>query len=265
MRKTFSTVLISLIIATASGNFAVHAEPQTTSQETQEKLTHDTLLTTLSPHIQEAIANYYGYPKQFALYDTKILNITREQKGGFTFKVRAQVPTFEHAHGPSFGTETITISVSPFGVKIVSYVHQGDEWETKIDKFKMELLEDIFKTFNLDLSSFKKYEYRQLQYLTERIDGLKSLYSVNEEINNELNKDIIPPYKNFVAPFTFIKGDKAYILFKKADGTNFVYSLIKKDINWVIIKKESKQGKVMPKELLWYMFKRSMMFESNPH
>jgi hypothetical protein len=59
-------------------------------------------------------------------------------------------------------------------------------------------------------------------------------------------------------PFTFIKDDKAYILFKKADGTNFVYSLIKKDTTWVIITKESKQGKVMPRELLWYLFKQLM-------
>lgn len=226
---------------------------------------HDTLITSLSPYIDKAVTQYYGYPKQSALFWTKILNIKREQQSGYSFTVKLQVRTFEHAHSSPIGIETLTMSVSPLGVKLISYEHQGDEWETKIEKFKMELLEDIFKTSNLDLSSYKKYEYRQLQYLTEQLDGLKSLNSVTEEINNELNKDIKPPYKNFVAPFTFIKDDKAYILFKKADGTNFVYSLIKKDNNWVTIKKESKQGKVMPKELLWYMFKRSMMIESNPH
>ncbi|TXK83750.1 DUF3888 domain-containing protein [Paenibacillus sp. N3.4] len=258
MRKPFFMFILSLTIATTTINYAVHAEPQIPSQETQEKLTQDTLLTTLSPHIQEAIANYYGYPKQFALFWTKILNIKREQQGGYTFTVKLQAKTFEHAHSSPIGIEILTMSVSPFGVKLISYEHQGDEWEAKIEKFKMELLEDIFKTFNLDLSSYKKYEYRQLQYLAEQKDDLISLYSVNEEINNELNKDIKPPYKNFVAPFAFVKDDKAYILFKKADGTNFVYSLNKKDNNWVIIKKESKQGKVMPKELLWYMFKRLM-------
>lgn len=255
--------ILSLTIATTTFNYAVHSEPpQTTSQETQEtqeRLMHDTLITSLSPYIDKAITQYYGYPKQSALFWTKILNIKREQQGGYSFTVKLQVRTFEHAHSSPFGNETMTMSVSPFGVKVISYEHQGDEWEMKIDKFKQELLEDIFRTFNLDLSSYKKYEYRQLQYLTEQRDDLKSLYSVNEEINNELNKDIKPPYKNFVAPFTFVKDEKAYILFKKTDGTNFVYSLLKKNDNkWIVIKKESLQGKEMPKELLWYMFKRKI-------
>lgn len=259
MRKTFSTVLISLFIITTSSMYAANAEPHVPSQETKEKLTQETLITTLSPHIQEAIANYYGYPKQFALFWTKILDIQRESQGGYSFKVKLQAKTFEHAHSSPIGIETITMNVSPFGVKIINFEHQGDEWEQKIEQFKKELLDDIIKSFNLDLTHFQKYDYRQLEYLAEQGNSnFVSIHKINEEIVIELNKDIKPPYKNFINPFTFVKDDKAYILFKKADGTNFVYSLIKKDNNWVIIKKKSKQGKVMPRELLWYMFKRLM-------
>jgi hypothetical protein len=259
MKKTFSTVLISLVITTTSSIYSVHAEPQTSSQETEEKLLHDTLITTLDPHIQEAIANYYGYPKQFALFWTKVMNIKREQQGGYSFTVKLQAKTFEHAHSSPIGIETITMNVSPFGVKIINFEHNGDEWEQKIERFKKELLDDIIKSFNLDLTYFKMYDDRQLEYLAEQVNGnFGSIHKINEEIVSEINKDIKPPYKNFINPFTFVNDDKAYILFKKADGTNFVYSLIKKDNNWVIIKKESKQGKVMPRELLWYMFKRLM-------
>lgn len=76
---------------------------------------------------------------------------------------------------------------------------------------------------------------------------------MNQEVFKEISKDIHPLYINVVAPFTFIKGNQGYILFKKADGTNFVYTLTKENGNWKVIKKESKQGKKMPNELLWYM------------
>jgi hypothetical protein len=190
------------------------------------------------------------------LFWTKILDIKRKSEGEYTFTVKLQARTFEHAHSSPIGIETITMDVSPFGVKIINFEHKGDEWEQKIEQFNKELLNDIIKTFNLDLTYFKKYEYRQLEYLAEQgNDNFVSIHNIIEEIVKELNKDIKPPYKNFINPFTFVKDDKAYILFKKADGTNFVYTFKKNDNTWIVIKKESKQGKKMPKELLWYMYK----------
>ena len=53
------------------------------SEQPDYKLIYDTLLTTLDPSIQKEIINYYGYPKQYGLYDAKILSIIREHEGQF--------------------------------------------------------------------------------------------------------------------------------------------------------------------------------------
>ncbi|MBA2873404.1 hypothetical protein [Thermaerobacillus caldiproteolyticus] len=155
-----------------------------------------------------------------------------------------------------YGIETITMGVAPSGIKVINYEHKGDEWEQKMEKFKNEVLMDIQKTFNLDLNAYQKYEYEQLRYQAEQGKFMK-LAKINEDIViNELNKEIKPPYKNVIYPMTFIKGDEAFILYKKADGTNVLYTLRKKNDNWLILNKETKEGKEMAKELLWYMFKQ---------
>ena len=53
------------------------------SEQPDYKLIYDTLITSLDPSIQKEIINYYGYPKQYGLYDAKILSITREHEGQF--------------------------------------------------------------------------------------------------------------------------------------------------------------------------------------
>ncbi len=39
--------------------------------ELNNKLVYDTLLTLLDPYISEEVINYYGYHKQYGLYDPK--------------------------------------------------------------------------------------------------------------------------------------------------------------------------------------------------
>ena len=87
------------------------------SEQPDYKLISDTLLTTLFLSIDKEIIHYYGYPKQFE--DAKILRITREHEGSFDFNIEVQVTTFEHAHDPPYGKETITFTISPFGVKTI--------------------------------------------------------------------------------------------------------------------------------------------------
>jgi hypothetical protein len=253
MRKTCLLVLLISVIAASSTYSVVFAEPQ----ESKEKIANDALLTTLTPNINDAIIHLYGYPKQFALFWSKVLDIKGESEGGYSFIVKLEVTTFEHAHSNPFGTETITFNVSPTGIKLMNYEHKGDEWELKIAKFKDEVLKDILKTFNIDLSSFERFEYQQLAYQSEQ-GRFKSLYKISDEIQKELMKDYKAGtgYKNFIDPITFVKDDRAYILFKKADGTNYVYTLLDAQGNWRVIKKESKHGKKMPQDLLWYMYKQ---------
>lgn len=59
------------------------------SEQADEKLITDTLITILNPFIEKEIDHYYGYPKQYGLYDANILNVIRKVSLalGLTFKL----------------------------------------------------------------------------------------------------------------------------------------------------------------------------------
>lgn len=242
----FTVILLTFLFVTTN----VNAEK--TNQE--EQLLRDTLITLLNPTIKAEIIHYYGYPKQYGLYDAKILDIKREEEGGFSFSVKIQVTTFEAAHNPPYGIETMTISITPSGTNVLSYTHRGDKEEQKIKNFYNEVMTDIKQTFNLHLTSYKQYTYDQLRYLAEVEEEYKTLYEVGETIAQEIiNPSIQPPYKNVVYPVTYINGDIAFILFKKADGTNVIYEVKNEKGIWKVVNKKTNPGKRMKNELLWYM------------
>lgn len=222
-----------------------------------DKLLLDTLITLLSPYISEGIEHYYGYDKSYGLYDIKILAISRGKDSEFRFKVVVQVNTFAEAHNPPYGKETIILKADVEKVKVIKFIHEGDEWERKITDFYDEAISDILHSFKLNLNSFKKLSYEQLVFLSEKQNEYKSLSDiVTGIIDNKLITEINTPYspfKNVITPVTFIKGNQGYILFKKADGSNIVIGVSKLKGKWVVVNKESKQGKKMKKELLWYM------------
>ncbi|MCG7346050.1 DUF3888 domain-containing protein [Sporosarcina sp. ACRSL] len=227
------------------------------SEQPDYKLIYDTLITSLYPSIQKEIINYYGYPKQYGLYDAKILSITREHEGSFDFNVEVQVTTFDHAHDPPYGKETMTFNISPFGVKTISFQHEGDKLEKDIDEFYKATLSDIKQSFNLNLGSYSSYTYNQLQYQAEINNEFKSLFNIAEIIvTNILLPERKIPNKNVIDPVTFIKDNSGYMLFKKSDGTNVNYKVQKKDGNWIVTDKNSKQGKKMDYELPWYVWKK---------
>lgn len=237
--------------------FFLLMQPQKIAASTinlDNKLLHDTLLTTLSPFISDQVNNYYDEFKQFGLYDAQILSIVREREGGYSFKVKVQVETFEHAHNPPYGKETITFEINSAGVKVIGFIHKGDKEEEKVKKFYQETITDIKKSFNLNLNTYVPYTYNQLFYKSEKQKEYKSLSEIVEKIIvNIPYADIKPPLKNVIKPVTFIKDNNGYILFKRADGTNEVYTVEKKYNKWQVIERKNKQGKKMKKELVWYM------------
>ncbi|MEQ6375741.1 DUF3888 domain-containing protein [Bacillaceae bacterium S4-13-56] len=227
---------------------------QAAQNSLDNKLLNDTLLTALSPHISKEIINYYGYMKQYGLYDVEILSINRESEGGFGFEVKVLVETFEHAHNPPYGKETITFQVTPSGIETINFIHQGDKEEKIVEKFYQDAITDIKNSFNLDLNTYEQYTYDQLFYKAEVQKDYKPLLDIVENIIvNILNPETKAPYKNVIDPVTYIKDNKGFILFKRADGTNVVYTVEKKDGKWQVIDKKTKQGKQMKKELIWYM------------
>lgn len=253
MKRKFCFILLfCLLIILIQPN-----DTNAAQNKVDNKLLLDTLITLLDPYISEGIEHYYGYHKSYGLYDAKILNISREEEGGFRFKVKVQISTFEAAHNPPYGKETIILEVDVDKVKVIKFIHEGDEWERKITSFYDKAISDILQTFKLNLNLFKKLNYEQLMFKSEKQKKYKSLSDiVTDIINNELTTEIntpYTPYKNVINPVTFIKGNQGYILFKKADGTNIVLGVSKLNDKWVIVNRESKQGKKMKNDLLWYM------------
>ncbi|SFJ22572.1 DUF3888 domain-containing protein [Thermoflavimicrobium dichotomicum] len=227
-----------------------HLQAENEKPKPSYTLIQDTLITALTPYLNQAVNDYYKEFKQFSLWDARILEIKRLQEGGYDFNVKLMVQTFEHAHSPPYGKETITLNVSPFGVKVIGYQHQGDEWEKRIHRFYQDALTDLIQAFDLKLQTFTFYRYGQLLYRVKE----KSLIDIVRSIQaNIINKEITPPEKNVINPVTYIKGDQAYILFKLADGTNVLYVLQKEKNIWKVMEQKKKPGKKMKKELLWYM------------
>lgn len=235
-------------LLTTSGN------PISQSEQPDYKLIYDTLITTLFPSIIKEVINYYGYPKQFE--DEKILSITREHEGGFNVEV--QVTTFEHAHDPPYGKETMTFNISPLEVKTISFQHEGDQLEKDINEFYKATLLDIIQSFNLNLGSYSSYTYDQLQYQADINNEFKSLFNIAKKIaTNILFPEREIPNKNVIDPVTFIKDNTGYMLFKKSDGTNVIYKVQKKDGNWIVTDKNSTQGKKMDYKLPWYIWENN--------
>lgn len=230
---------------------SVSSDHDSESEQPDYKLIYDTLLTTLDPFIQKEIINYYGYPKQYGLYDAKILSINRHE-GQFGFITKVEVTTFEHAHDPPYGKETITFNIDPFGVKTISFKHEGDKLEKEINEFYKATLSDIIKSFELNLESYASYTYNQLQYQAEIDSEFKTLTATADEIViNILLPQRKIPNKNVIDPVTYIKDNKGFMLFKMSDGTNVIYTLQKKDRDWIVKEKLKKQGKKMDNQIPW--------------
>lgn len=248
MRKLLSAFAILIFISLFNSNSG-HAS--TTIEQQSFK---DALLTTLDPVIRQAVVAHYGYDKSYGLFDADILKIEREEVGEFTFIVDVQVQTFENAHNPPIGKETIQFRVSPQGVEQLSFAHEGDDEEKKMKQFYKDVLIDIKKTFHLNLLPYERYDYKQLRYKAEKQDAYNSLAAIAEEIViNILSPEIQPPFKNVIDPVTFVKDDEGFILFKKSDGSNVYYQVQRENGIWKVVEQESKAGKKMKYDLLWYM------------
>jgi len=91
----------------------------------QQELYKGSLLSFLYPYISSAVNTYYGYNKQYDLYDAKIISIKKTPEK-FEYEIIVQVETFTGAHNPPRGIETITVLTSPMETKVINFNHTSE-------------------------------------------------------------------------------------------------------------------------------------------
>jgi hypothetical protein len=95
------------------------------SSPLDEQVVLDALKTTITPSIHDTITGYYGDSrKNFGIYGMKVLEIKRHMKGGYSFLLKVQVDTFEGAHNPPYGRETVWLEIYPGGISVQKFEHQ---------------------------------------------------------------------------------------------------------------------------------------------
>lgn len=125
MKKIFIPILLIILISFSSKNAYSHISSYAKQVKdiNQQELYKGSLLSLLDPYISDAVDKYYGYPKQYDLWDAKILNI-RKTSESLEYEITVKVETFTGPHNPPRGIETVTILTSPMGTKVINFKHE---------------------------------------------------------------------------------------------------------------------------------------------
>ena len=85
----------------------------------REELYENFILSVLSPHISQAISNYYGEGRSYM--DAGLLYMNQFGSG---YKIKVRVRTFVGAHNPPYGDETIMIVKDHSGIRAKDFTHE---------------------------------------------------------------------------------------------------------------------------------------------
>lgn len=113
MRKWFilcfiSIATLTIVYSLTLKNYLMPASIITKSDSGQAVM-EDAVLRLLLPYIDQAVQQHYGTSKLFI--NPKILELKRLESGQFHFMVTVEIETFEGAHNPPYGIDTITIFI----------------------------------------------------------------------------------------------------------------------------------------------------------
>lgn len=122
MKKIVILILLMIIWFNPKNAYSSSIYHNFEEVTTQQELYKGSLLSFLYPYISRAVEKYYGYPKQYDLYDAKIISIKKTYEK-FEYEIIVQVETFTDAHNPPMGIETITVLTSPMGTKVTNFNH----------------------------------------------------------------------------------------------------------------------------------------------
>ncbi len=126
MKKIFIPILLIALICFSSKNaYSYNSSYAKQANDTnQQELYKGSLLSLLDPYIADEVDKYYGYPKQYDLWNAKILSIRKTSKR-LEYEITVQVETFTGPHNPPEGIETVTILTSPMDTKVINFKHES--------------------------------------------------------------------------------------------------------------------------------------------
>ncbi|GGG76840.1 DUF3888 domain-containing protein [Paenibacillus radicis (ex Gao et al. 2016)] len=247
--KLYMTVIFILFVWLLSQHSATPAHAPLAPDE------HQALQQLLGPSIRQAVSDYYGQRKGYS-----VIRVSRPSPAIVT----VELSTFQRVQMPPFGFDLITFRIDPVPVhkqatpELIRYLHKGDEWEHKVERFRSTLINELLNAFQLnnDDRTSQPYKWPELQYQAETNRQLRPLVSCSERVMNQYLPQYDSGYKNTLSPAVLLNETKrlGYMLLKQTDGTNIAIKLRKDRLKgWLCGSAEQKPGQPMAKELLWYM------------
>ncbi|AKF93164.1 DUF3888 domain-containing protein [Brevibacillus laterosporus] len=207
------------------------------------------LILTMNPHVMKAITHYYGYPRAYDLSSAKVVGVSRLTNQPHSYEAVFQVKTYEGNHSPPFAIETIKLAVHPNGIQLTGYSHQGDEWEEKRKAEEQQVQKEFEEYFQMKLAGYQQIGYYQIahQYRDEPDNALLLL---NQELLSQ--KEAIQK-QVYLLPMTFLGKRDGYILYKRPDGRQIVYFLLKELGTWKLDKMKHVPSKEVSKVSLAFV------------
>ncbi|MBO8157175.1 MAG: hypothetical protein H0Z32_12000 [Bacillaceae bacterium] len=125
---------------------------------------------------------------------------------------------------PEKGSRSFEVPTTPEEQQIKEKIDQAN------NEFRQKVLDDIKKSFSLQGSDFKEARSELLN--DQNFKEFRWVYM--EVVKNQEEGDIMP--------VLYYNQNQAYILEKKSDGTNVMYTLKKDSSEWVIADKKVSPG-----------------------
>jgi hypothetical protein len=98
------------------------AYSDTTTQQTNNLIKDDAIISLLLDDINKAIQTFYNDPNK-SFWKAKIIDLKRIGEGIYEFEVTIELETFEGAHNPPYGKDILIFSRKIEGIKLVKYQH----------------------------------------------------------------------------------------------------------------------------------------------
>lgn len=120
MKKFLFLVFLSIYFLSISSS---DAYSETTTQQKNNSIKDDAIISLLLDDINKAVQSYYNDPNK-SFWKAKIIDLKRIGEGIYEFEVTIEIETFEGAHNPPYGKDILVFSREIEGIKLIKYQHK---------------------------------------------------------------------------------------------------------------------------------------------